>query len=138
MASSGVAVLGDKRCKKPNCHDPFGKLIDQHAQRLTIGYREAILASPTHKTVKILTRSYRFSTFILFMALKKGSLVKAVREKLDNSVEALANDTRWSSYIFETWGEATEFRGDYVQVKFGAVPTPPIWLHKDQLEEKGE
>ncbi|CAN1212896.1 NAD(P)H-quinone oxidoreductase subunit O [Tumidithrix helvetica PCC 7403] len=70
------------------------------------------------------------------MALKKGSLVKAIREKLENSVEAQANDTRWSSYIFETNGEVTEFRGDYVQVKFGQVSTPPIWLHKDQLQEQ--
>jgi Cyanobacterial and plant NDH-1 subunit O len=69
------------------------------------------------------------------MALKKGSLVKALREKLDGSIEALGNDTRWSSYIFETSGEVLEFRGDYIQVKFGQVPTPPIWLHKDQLQE---
>ncbi len=69
------------------------------------------------------------------MALKKGSLVKAIREKLEGSVEAQANDTRWSAYIFETSGEVVEFRGDYVQVKFGQVPTPPIWLHKDQLQE---
>ncbi len=68
------------------------------------------------------------------MALKKGVLVKAIREKLENSTEALANDTRWSSYIFETWGEVVESRGECVQVKFGAVPTPPIWLREDQLE----
>ena len=70
------------------------------------------------------------------MALKKGTLVRAIREKLENSPEAMANDTRWSSYIFETWGEVLEFRGDYVQVKFGKVPTPVIWLHKEQLEEQ--
>ncbi|MEI6329002.1 MAG: NAD(P)H-quinone oxidoreductase subunit O [Pseudanabaena sp.] len=70
------------------------------------------------------------------MALKKGTLVRAIREKLDNSTEATANDPRWSSYLFETWGEVLEFRGDYVQIKFGKVPTPVIWLHKDQLEEQ--
>jgi hypothetical protein len=70
------------------------------------------------------------------MALKKGTLVRAIREKLDNSTEATANDTRWSSYLFETWGEVLEFRGDYVQIKFGKVSTPVIWLHKDQLEEQ--
>lgn len=70
------------------------------------------------------------------MALKKGSLVKAIREKLEGSVEAQANDTRWSSYLFETVGEVLEFRGDYVQVKFAQVPTPPTWLHKDQLQEQ--
>jgi Cyanobacterial and plant NDH-1 subunit O len=69
------------------------------------------------------------------MALKKGSMVTAIREKLDNSVEAQANDTRWSNYIFDTNGEVLEFRGDYIQVKFTQVPTPPIWFHKDQLQE---
>ena len=70
------------------------------------------------------------------MALKKGTMVKAIREKLENSTEAMANDTRWSSYIFETWGEVTDLRGEYVQIKFGKVPTPVIWLHKEQLEEQ--
>jgi hypothetical protein len=69
------------------------------------------------------------------MAIKKGSMVSAIREKMDNSVEAQANDPRWSSYIFDTKGEVLEFRGDYVQVKFGQVPTPPIWFHKEQLLE---
>ncbi|AFY68846.1 NAD(P)H-quinone oxidoreductase subunit O [Thalassoporum mexicanum PCC 7367] len=69
------------------------------------------------------------------MELKKGAMVKAVREKLDNSVEAQANDTRWSSYIFETKGEVLDVRGDYVQIKFGQVPTPPVWLRLDQVEE---
>ncbi|OIP73006.1 MAG: NAD(P)H-quinone oxidoreductase [Oscillatoriales cyanobacterium CG2_30_44_21] len=70
------------------------------------------------------------------MALKKGSSVRAIREKLENSIESTANDTRWSSYLFETWGEVLDLRGDYIQVKFGKVPTPVIWLHKDQLEEQ--
>ncbi len=70
------------------------------------------------------------------MALKKGTLVRAIREKLENSPEATANDTRWSSYLFETWGEVIDFRGDYVQIKFGKVSTPVIWLHKDQLQEQ--
>jgi len=33
--------------------------------------------------------------------IKKGSLVRAVREKLENSLEAKASDARFSSYIFE-------------------------------------
>ncbi len=70
------------------------------------------------------------------MAIKKGTMVKAIREKLENSPESMANDTRWSSYIFETWGEVIELRGDYVQIKFGKVPTPAIWLNKEQLEEQ--
>jgi hypothetical protein len=69
------------------------------------------------------------------MALKKGTLVTAIREKLENSPEATANDVRWSSYIFETPGEVVEIRGDYVQVKFGKVPTPPIWFNKEQVRE---
>lgn len=70
------------------------------------------------------------------MALKKGSTVKVLRDKLEGSVEAQANDTRWSSYVFDTPGEVLEFRGDYVQVKFGAVTTPPTWFHIDQLQEQ--
>jgi hypothetical protein len=69
------------------------------------------------------------------MAFKKGTMVSAIREKLEGSVEAKANDTRWSSYIFETKGEIIELRGDYAQVKFGQVPTPPIWFKQDQLQE---
>jgi hypothetical protein len=69
------------------------------------------------------------------MAFKKGTIVNAIREKMDGSLEAEANDPRWSSYIFETKGEVLELRGDYVQVKFGQVPTPPIWFHQDQLQE---
>jgi hypothetical protein len=69
------------------------------------------------------------------MEIKKGVMVKAVREKLDGSVEAQANDTRWSSYLFETKGEILEVRGEYVQIKFGQVPTPPVWLRIDQIEE---
>lgn len=66
--------------------------------------------------------------------IKKGSLVRAVREKLENTVEATASDSRFSSYIFETKGEVMDLRGDYALVKFGFVPTPNIWLRIDQLE----
>lgn len=68
------------------------------------------------------------------MAIKKGDFVHAVREKLENSLEAKASDTRFSPYIFETKGEIMELRGDYALVKFGQVPTPNIWLRLDQLE----
>lgn len=68
------------------------------------------------------------------MAIKKGSFVHAIREKLDNSLEAQASDTRFSPYLFETKGEVMETRGDYALVKFGQVPTPNIWLRLDQLE----
>lgn len=66
--------------------------------------------------------------------VKKGSLVRAVRETLENSVEAKASDSRLPSYLFETKGEILELDGDYALVKFGQVPTPNIWLRVDQLE----
>jgi hypothetical protein len=69
------------------------------------------------------------------MAIKKGSIVRAVREKLENSLEAQASDRRFSSYLFETKGEVLDVRGDYAFVKFGKVPTPNIWLRVDQLED---
>ncbi|MEG3859273.1 NAD(P)H-quinone oxidoreductase subunit O [Microcoleus sp. herbarium12] len=69
------------------------------------------------------------------MAIKKGSIVRAIREKLENSLEAQASDHRFSSYLFETKGEVIDVRGDYAFVKFGKVPTPNIWLRVDQLED---
>lgn len=66
--------------------------------------------------------------------IKKGTLVKAIREKLDNSLEIKASDNRLPSYLFETAGEVMETQGDYALVKFGQVPTPNIWLRIDQLE----
>lgn len=69
------------------------------------------------------------------MAIKKGTSVRVVREKLENSVEATASDNRFPPYIFETPGEIMEIRDDYALVKFGRVPTPNIWLQIDQLEE---
>jgi hypothetical protein len=68
------------------------------------------------------------------MAIKKGDLVYAVREKLENSLEAKASDTRFPSYMFNTKGEVVDLRDDYALVKFGHVPTPNIWLRLDQLE----
>ncbi|MGB3204537.1 MAG: NAD(P)H-quinone oxidoreductase subunit O [Crinalium sp.] len=68
------------------------------------------------------------------MAVKKGELVRAIREKLENSLEAKASDTRFPPYLFETKGEVLDLRGDYALIKFGQVPTPNIWLRMDQLE----
>lgn len=67
--------------------------------------------------------------------LKRGDLVRAVREKLENSVEATASDTRFPSYLFETKGEILDTSDDYALVKFGVVPTPNMWLRLDQLEK---
>ncbi len=69
------------------------------------------------------------------MAIKKGDVVRVVREKLENSLEAKASDDRFPPYLFETKGEILDLRGDYLLVKFGRVPTPNIWLRADQLEK---
>ncbi|MEQ8754555.1 MAG: NAD(P)H-quinone oxidoreductase subunit O [Coleofasciculus sp. G1-WW12-02] len=68
--------------------------------------------------------------------LKKGSLVRVNREKLDNSVEAKSSDTRFPPYLFESDGEVVDTRGEYALVKF-YVPTPNIWFRLDQLEVTG-
>ena len=68
------------------------------------------------------------------MAIKKGDLVRAVREKLENSLEAKASDSRFPSYIFDPQGEVIDLKGDFAFVKFGIVPTPNVWLRVDQLE----
>ncbi|MBD2251391.1 NAD(P)H-quinone oxidoreductase subunit O [Nostoc parmelioides] len=68
------------------------------------------------------------------MAIKKGEMVRAIREKLENSVEAKASDTRFPAYLFETKGEVVDIKGDYALVMFGQVPTPNIWLRLDQIE----
>lgn len=69
------------------------------------------------------------------MPVKKGDAVRAVREKLENSLEAKASDVRFPAYIFETKGQVLDIRGDYALVMFGQVPTPNIWLRVDQLEQ---
>lgn len=66
--------------------------------------------------------------------LKKGSFVRVIREKLENSLEAKASDSRFSGYLFNTKGEVVDLRGDYALVMFGQTPTPNIWLRLDQLE----
>lgn len=65
--------------------------------------------------------------------LKKGTLVRVAREKLENSLEALASDTRFPAYLFESKGEIVEVNEEYALIKF-YVPTPNIWLRVDQLD----
>ncbi|MBF2022722.1 MAG: NAD(P)H-quinone oxidoreductase subunit O [Hydrococcus sp. C42_A2020_068] len=65
--------------------------------------------------------------------IKKGALVRVVRETLENSLEAKASDTRFPSYIFESKGEVVDLNEEYALVKF-YVPTPNIWFRIDQLE----
>jgi hypothetical protein len=65
--------------------------------------------------------------------IKKGALVRAVREKLENSLEAKASDIRFPPYIFTSKGEVVDLKEEYALVKF-YVPTPNIWFRLDQLE----
>lgn len=65
--------------------------------------------------------------------IKKGAFVKAIREKLINSVEAKASDNRFPSYLFDSKGEVLDFNDEYALVRF-YTPTPSVWLKLDQLE----
>lgn len=65
-------------------------------------------------------------------AIKKGSLVRVVSEKIQESVEIGASDARLPPYIFETDGEVLDVQGDYAWVKF-AIPVPNIWFRLDHL-----
>ncbi|ACK70599.1 component of NDH complex [Gloeothece citriformis PCC 7424] len=65
--------------------------------------------------------------------IKKGALVRVVREKLENSLEATASDTRFPSYLFESKGEIVDMNDEYALLRF-YTPTPNVWLRIDQLE----
>ena len=65
--------------------------------------------------------------------IKKGTNVRVIREKLENSLEAKASDPNFPSYIFDTKGEILEVEEEYALVKF-YTPTPNVWLHIEQLE----
>ena len=64
--------------------------------------------------------------------IKKGALVHALRDKLENSLEAQASDSRFPSYLFESKGEVVDLKDEYALVKF-YVPSPNVWLRVDQL-----
>lgn len=65
--------------------------------------------------------------------IKKGALVRVVREKLENSLEAKASDSRFPSYIFQSKGEIVDMNDEYALLRF-YTPTPNVWLRIDQLE----
>lgn len=65
--------------------------------------------------------------------IKKGALVRVVRERLENSLEAQASDRRLPQYLFNSKGEVQDLKDDYALVRF-YVPTPSVWLRIDQLE----
>lgn len=66
--------------------------------------------------------------------IKKGSLVRVVKEELEGSLESKASDMRLPSYLFDSKGEILDVNDDYALVQF-YVPTPNVWLRLDQLEE---
>lgn len=68
--------------------------------------------------------------------IKKGSLVRIIREKLDNSLEAKASDSRFPDYLFDSKGEVVDMNDEYALIKF-YVPTPNVWLRLDQIEPTG-
>ncbi|MBR8829873.1 MAG: NAD(P)H-quinone oxidoreductase subunit O [Chlorogloea purpurea SAG 13.99] len=65
--------------------------------------------------------------------IKKGTLVRVLKDKLENSVEAKASDSRFPPYMFESNAEVVDVKEDYALLKF-YVPTPNVWLRLDQLE----
>ncbi|MCC0176250.1 NAD(P)H-quinone oxidoreductase subunit O [Waterburya agarophytonicola K14] len=70
----------------------------------------------------------------MMAGIKKGSLVRVVKEQLEGSLEAKASDVRLPSYLFDSKGEILDVNDDYALVQF-YVPTPNVWLRLDQLEE---
>ena len=65
--------------------------------------------------------------------IKKGALVRVIREKLENSLEAKASDHRFPAYMFESKGEILDMNDEYALIRF-YVPTPSVWLRLDQIE----
>ena len=60
------------------------------------------------------------------MPIKKGDLVRLLREKFENSVEALASDRRLPAYVFDGTGEVVELSGNYAQIKFLVAMRSPL------------
>ena len=65
--------------------------------------------------------------------IKKGMLVRVIKENLENSLEGKASDKRFPSYIFQTKGEILDLNDEYALIQFSA-PTPSVWLRVYQLE----
>jgi len=65
--------------------------------------------------------------------IKKGALVRVLRDRLENSLEIQASDRRLPDYLFHSKGEVLDLKEDYALVRF-YVPTPSVWLRVDQLE----
>ncbi len=94
-------------------------------------------AGAAHHSLVRSTHKRNLSGHSKTMPIKRGDMVKAVKEKLENSLEAKASDVRFPPYIYETPGEVVDLSGDYALIKWGIVPTPNIWLRVDQVEPFG-
>ena len=66
--------------------------------------------------------------------MKKGSLVRVIKEKFEGSLEAKASDARLPDYLLNSKAEILEVEDEYALLQF-YVPTPSVWLRLDQLEE---
>ena len=79
-----------------------------------------------------LVRFWR-NAIIMAAKVKKGTLVRVLKEKFTDSIEAKASDSRLPSYFFESKGEILDLNDEYALVRF-YTPTPSVWLRLDQLE----
>ncbi len=66
--------------------------------------------------------------------MKKGTLVRVVKDKFEGSLEAKASDARLPDYLLNSKAEILEVEDEYALLQF-YVPTPSVWLRLDQLEE---
>ena len=66
--------------------------------------------------------------------MKKGTLVRVVKDKFEGSLEAKASDARLPNYLLNSKAEILEVEDEYALLQF-YVPTPSVWLRLDQLEE---
>ena len=66
--------------------------------------------------------------------LKKGSLVCVDKQMYLESIEALASDQDFPSYIFKGPGEILIIKEQYAQVRWRR-PVPDVWFKLDQLIE---
>jgi hypothetical protein len=66
--------------------------------------------------------------------MKKGTLVRVIKDKFEGSLEAKASDARLPDYLLNSKAEILEVEDEYALLQF-YVPTPSVWLRLDQLEE---
>jgi len=120
---------GKRGKSSPNLVSPWGKSGEV---REKLGQKIRITKFSEYVTIygEIL-HSHRSK--VMAATIKKGALVRVLREALENSLEAQASDRRLPSYLFNSKGEVLDLKEDYALVRF-YVPTPSVWLRVDQLE----